>query len=499
MPKKSQDKNILDNIESFIRFANGIDDFSIWVSNEKGAITYSDSINKITGYTSKEINRLPDKIYSIIFEDDVVNVKNSLANFLHDKSRNVLQLKYRIVRKDNSVSWVKESITKEGNTFRNKHSIKGVMVNISELQEEIFSQKKLVNTFRDLNDAKDKFISILSHDLRAPFTSILGFAEILLNEPNLSKSEQTEFLNYISDSSQNQLQLINYLLDWSRLQTGRLKLEPVKLNAQTTVYNCISSLTGNSIRKNIDIQVNIKNSLFVLADERLLMQVINNLLSNAIKFSNQDETVEISADIFSNGLAEFIIKDNGMGISEENKNKIFKVEKSFSTEGTNGEKGTGLGLSLVKEIVEKHGGSIWFYSELGKGSEFHFTIPCTQKIILIVADNPIERKNIEKIIKEGCSSYKLLITENGYEALEFIMESPPSLIIVDQNLPLMSGLHLIETIRKEDRNFRIPIFAIVQKISEEVISVYQSLGVDELFQKPVDLLYFSDVIQKKLN
>lgn len=499
MPKKSQDKNILDNIESFIRFANGMDDFSIWVSNEKGAITYSDSINKITGYTSKEINRLPDKIYSIIFEDDVVNVKNSLANFLHDKSRNVLQLKYRIVRKDNSVSWVKESITKEGNTFRNKHSIKGVMVNISELQEEIFSQKKLVNTFRDLNDAKDKFISILSHDLRAPFTSILGFAEILLNEPNLSKSEQIEFLTYISDSSQNQLQLINYLLDWSRLQTGRLKLDPVKLNAQSTVYNCISSLTGNSIRKNIDIQVNIKNSLFVLADERLLMQVINNLLSNAIKFSNQDETVEISADIFSNGLAEFIIKDNGIGISEENKNKIFKVEKTFSTEGTKGEKGTGLGLSLVKEIVEKHGGSIWFYSELGKGSEFHFTIPCTQKIILVVDDNPIERKKIEKIIHEGCSSYKLLNTENGYEALEFIMESPPSLIIVNQNLPLMSGLHLIETIRKEDRNFKIPIFAIVQKISEEIISAYQNFGVDELFQKPIDEQYFSDTIQRKLN
>ncbi len=499
MPKKSQDKEIHENIENSIRLANGMDDFSFWVSNDKGEITYSDGIIKITGYTPKEINRFPDKIYNIIFEDDLVNVRKSLSDFLPNKSLTVLKITYRINRKDKTISWVKESITKEYDSFRKTHTLKGVLINISEFQEEISSQKALVNTFKDLNDAKDKFISILSHDLRAPFTSILGFAEILINEPNLSKSEQIEFLNYISDSSQNQLQLINYLLDWSRLQTGRLKPDPVKLNAQTTVYNCISSLTGNSIRKNIDIQVNIKNSLYVQADERLLMQVINNLLSNAIKFSNQDETVEISADIFSNGLAEFIIKDNGMGISEENKNKIFKVEKTFTTEGTKGEKGTGLGLSLVKEIVEKHGGSIWFYSELGKGSEFHFTIPCTQKIILIVDDNPLERKKIEKIIQESCSSYKLLIAENGYEALEFILESPPTLIIVNQNLPLMSGLHLIETIRKEDRNFRIPIFAIVQKISEEVIGAYQSLGVDELFQKPIDVQYFSDVIQKKLN
>ena len=150
-----------------------------------------------------------------------------------------------------------------------------VNVNIFKSKEQDLIKK--CEHFGQLNSSKDRFISILSHDLRAPFTSILGFSEILMNEKTLSENEKIEYLNYIHESSQTQLQLINYLLDWSRLHTGRMKIEPHRLNAQKVTYNSVSALTGNAIRKNIEIRVIIDDNIHIEADERLITQVITNL------------------------------------------------------------------------------------------------------------------------------------------------------------------------------------------------------------------------------
>lgn len=354
---------------------------------------------------------------------------------------------------------------------------------------------RLLENYKQLNSSKDRFISMLSHDLRAPFTSILGFSEILINEPNLSYDERLEYLNYINDSSQNQLQLVNYLLDWSRLQTGRIRIEPQRLHAQTIVFNCISSLTGNAIRKNLEIKVHIKDSLYVQADERLLTQVITNIISNAIKFSTEGKTVEVSSDTFNEKFVEFIVKDEGTGISDVNKSKLFKIEKMFSTEGTKGEKGTGLGLSLVKEIIEKHNGNIWFYSEPGLGSEFHFTIPSSPNTILLVENDHRERKLYENILKENFPTFQVIGVKNGYEALSHFLSQLPSLIITDYELPLMNGTQFIQSVRKEDKGSRIPIIALVPELSEEVRRQYQILGIDTVLQKPIDSELFSEKIQ----
>ena len=152
-----------------------------------------------------------------------------------------------------------------------------------------------------------------------------------MNEPELTENEKNEYLNYIHESSQNQLQLINYLLDWSRLQTGRMKIELDRINALSMVFDCIASLTGNAIRKNIDIKTNIPDNIFIKADEKLITLVITNLLSNAIKFSYEHKQIEINAGIFNDDKIEFVVKDSGIGIPEHSKEKLFKVETKFST------------------------------------------------------------------------------------------------------------------------------------------------------------------------
>ncbi|MGA7838922.1 MAG: hybrid sensor histidine kinase/response regulator, partial [Ignavibacteriaceae bacterium] len=397
-----------------------------------------------------------------------------------------LRIVYRIARKDKKNVWLKEIITINRDKKGKPVSSSGSISDVSDLMKADDGLVKSIENLKQLNASKDKFISMLSHDLRAPFTSILGFAEILINEQNLSNTEKLEYLTYIHESSQNQLQLINYLLDWSRLQTGRMKIESQRLHAQSVVFNCVSSLTGNAIRKNIDIKVKVNENIFIQADERLLTQVITNLLSNAIKFSFTDNIIEITADIFNDELIEFIVKDEGLGISEDNKNKLFKIEHMFSTIGTKGEKGTGLGLSLVKEIIEKHKGNIWFYSKFGKGSDFHFTISRSPNIILLV--DPCDEDNIhlEKLIKKNFSDFQVITTTNGYQAMGVVLKKLPSLVITEHEMPLMSGMQLIESIRREEKNYRIPILLVTGFDIETVKKAYQNVSIFDVIQKPVN-------------
>jgi signal transduction histidine kinase len=278
-----------------------------------------------------------------------------------------------------------------------------------------------------------------------------------------------------------------------------MKIESERLNALSIVFNCIASLTGNAIRKNIDIKANIPNNLFIKADEKLISQVITNLLSNAIKFSQENKHIEICAEVFNDDDVEFIVKDYGVGISDNSKDKLFKVEKKFSTQGTKGEKGTGLGLSLVKEIVEKLEGDIWFYSEVDKGSEFHFTVPISQNIILLVDDDQEEKAYLEKIINENYPEYKLIFTDNGYEALTIVANKIPSLIVTKHDIPFMNGIQLLKTIRKREKGFKVPVISIISDISEETKKMYHIYEISALLQKPFDINKIKDNLHSILN
>src|ERR1035437_3684425 len=493
-PKNSE----TDFLYSFIK---QYDSFCLWKTSGKNIDDkeFSENVLKITGYSDRELLELPGGFCSLIVADDITRIKKLYNKLLNNPAEENYSIVYRINDKDQNIVWVKEEIRVQKNISGEIESYHGFIQNVSEFKR---LESLLLNeneNLLQLNKSKDKFISILSHDLRSPFTSILGFTEILMNEPDLTQNEKNEYLNYIHESAQNQLQLINYLLDWSRLQTGRIKIEPERLHAQTLVFNCIASLTGNAIRKNIDIKANVLGNLFIKADEKLISQVITNLLSNAIKFSQENKHVEISGEVFNDDKIEFIIKDQGIGIPDNSKEKLFKVEKKFSTEGTKGEKGTGLGLSLVKEIVEKHNGDIWFYSEVDKGSEFHFTVPSSENIILLVEDDQEEKIYLETIIKKNFPEYKLIVTDNGYEAITIISSKIPSLIVTKHDIPFMDGIQLLKSIRKGEKGFKVPVIAIIYDTPEETKKMYHEYGISALLQKPFDINKFQEKLYSALN
>ena len=226
-----------------------------------------------------------------------------------------------------------------------------------------------------LNSTKDRFFSIIAHDLRNPFHAVSGFSEILLRDYKKLPPEKVErFLTLINKSSVNGGNLLENLLQWSRAQTGKISFEPIQLHLIGIVNNVVDLLEGEAQRKNIEIVQAIELEMMAFVDENMLKTILRNLISNAIKFTPEKGTITIKA-LEKFPLIEISIIDTGVGISSQQMQLLFNVETNISTKGTASESGTGLGLILCKEFVEKNGGKIWVESEVGKGSEFKFTLP----------------------------------------------------------------------------------------------------------------------------
>src|SRR3989339_1760609 len=457
----------------------------------------SESIFNITGYSSDEIKQLPENHYSLIHDEDSSEVRRALIEFESNPQKNYLELTYRIISKDGEPVWVNDQILLE----RDNGKIacrKSTLINISDIKKNEAVLQAQNDSLKDLNVQKDKFISIISHVLRAPFTTLLGFSEILLNESDISEDERNEYLRYIYDASKSQLELINCLLDWSRLQTGRIKVDPVRLNVKSMISTAITPLTGDAVRKNIDVKIDIPPDLNINADERLISQAVYNLTSNAIKFTPEGKEVLVSSSRFKEGMIEIVIKDEGLGIAEENQTKLFKIDQKFSLVGTTGERGSGLGLTLVKEIIDKHGGQIWFYTQLGEGSEFHFTVTESKNVILLVEDDKEIRTQYKNIIEQALPNFEIKFADNGYQAIGLYHDLIPTIIITDHDMQLMNGIQLVEAIQKKESNRTVPIIVIAETISDDISKKYNRLGVDRIITKPLDNDKFIQMIRECL-
>lgn len=236
---------------------------------------------------------------------------------------------------------------------------------------------KIAEDLRQINDTKDKFVSIIAHDVKTPIVALIGYAEILAEDiEELQKSEIKEFASSIVEISKQTIGLLTNLLEWSRLQTGRMEFHPVQMNAFNTAENSISLLASNAEQKNIKIINELDKDTYIYADENMMQSVFNNLLTNAIKFTNRNGGINITSDKCEDMIC-FSVKDNGVGMDAKQKTLLFEMNKSFTTPGTTNEKGSGLGMILCKDFIEKHGGKIWVESSVGIGSEFFFTVPAS--------------------------------------------------------------------------------------------------------------------------
>lgn len=235
---------------------------------------------------------------------------------------------------------------------------------------------------RDLNATKDKFFNIVAHDLKNPFTSLLGATELLFhNIQNMDKEKIRKLAQILNESAKSGYSILLNLLDWSRSQTGTIRMNLQRIDLKKVIEENIADVQLNCIDKEISISSEFSENIYITADKNMLNTVLRNLLSNAIKFTQRGGTVKICGEVRLNEVLVSVI-DNGIGISQENINKLFRIDSKYSRPGTEKELGTGLGLKLSREFVEKLGGKIWVESSENSGSVFTFTIPLLPETVI---------------------------------------------------------------------------------------------------------------------
>ena len=248
-----------------------------------------------------------------------------------------------------------------------EHSAKQLLEVNNELK---ISEEKL----KEVNANKDKFFSILSHDLRSPFTALLGYAQLLEEAfDTLSEEEKKLSISSLHKTARNIFELLTGLLEWSRTQTGRMEFEPEKLELHKIAAETISILEMNAATKKIKLLNRLNKRSYAVADRNMVRTIIRNLLSNAIKFTKGNGKIEITGKTVKNFM-QITVSDTGIGMRKDDIDRLFKIEEHHTTLGTNHKVGTGVGLILCKELVEKNGGKIWVESKIGEGSKFIFTL-----------------------------------------------------------------------------------------------------------------------------
>jgi PAS domain S-box-containing protein len=234
------------------------------------------------------------------------------------------------------------------------------------------------NELKELVASKDKFFSIVAHDLKSPFTALLGYSEMIANEyMEMTKEELKEFAVNMNDVAKKTFTLLENLLEWSRVQTGRMKYSPENVSLFKLSQQVVELYLENARNKGIVIKSRVYPEHEIYADSNMIFTILRNLVSNAVKFTKSNGEIVILSKR-KNDMIEIKVKDNGVGMRDEDMLKLFRIDVHHSDIGTEKEKGTGLGLILCKELVEKNGGEISVQSELGVGSSFIFTLPISK-------------------------------------------------------------------------------------------------------------------------
>lgn len=336
------------------------------------------------------------KAYEYLLKGKIIN--DSVLNAQTTEKISQIQYQYEITQREaDNEHLMKENLNKElqlskKNTFL--FILSGVIAIIALLVGFLYNQNRikrranalleeknnLIEKQKDdlvtLNASKDKFLSILAHDIKNPLSTILGISELMYTENDkLTKEEKAIFTKDIHTLATNLFEIINTLLSWAVSQGGLTAINPQNFNIKALAEKSTRNLKTVAKQKSINILVEGSDEIEVYADSNMLLSVMHNLISNAIKFTFKEGEIKVVIENESTDYAKVSVIDNGIGLTEKSIEKLFRYDKHFLNKGTAGESGTGLGLILCKDFVEKNGGKIWVESEPQKGSKFRFTIP----------------------------------------------------------------------------------------------------------------------------
>lgn len=339
--------------------------------DEKGIQRYvSESCVKILGFSPEELTNIP-VIEKMIHPDDLEKVLRGFEGIVKHNAHGGTQYRHR--HKNGGWVYLEAYGT---NQLDNPH-IQSIVLNVRDITERKEAENALLKSearLSELNATKDRFFSIIAHDLKSPFSNVLGLSEMLEENVRDKNYEQLEQIaKLIRQSSLLAMDLLTNLLEWARAQTGRIQFHPEKVNLKEQAIEAKKFLTNLANQKSIRIHNELSDDILVEADKKMLNTIFRNLISNGIKFTHPGGEIKISCS-GNNQKITVSVSDNGIGMRPETIDGLFKIDHSNSTPGTQRETGTGLGLLLCKEFIDFHQEKIWAESSAGKGSTFYFTL-----------------------------------------------------------------------------------------------------------------------------
>lgn len=527
---KIEDEEFYELKEFYIMFFNDITKFKSTenilfqiTKNIKDLICQTDEFGYIT-YLSPSYNEFLDKeVYaykgvhiSELYKDKYKNIsRDKFFEFIKNNDDNTIIIKmnkndeeFYFETKMNSILDL-ESNNVKGALFISR-DITSRIIYEEELKKE---KERAINASK----AKSEFLANMSHEIRTPLNGIIGMTNLTM-ETNLNK-EQRENLNLVKSSSKTLLKIINNILDLSKIEAGKMEIEEKEFKLRKIMKNTIKIFEPIANDKKIDLELSIEESIEdnLFGDYHKLNQIFNNLISNAIKFTNSGFvkiTIEKEMDILGDNdeNIEYIrcfVEDSGIGIKEEDLNKLFKFFSQVDSSYTKKHQGTGLGLYISKKLAQMLNGNIYVSSVYGQGSRFELKLPLKKSKslyekdkngnrielykkynlkVLLVEDDLISQFMMEKFLKKQRLSYK--IANNGEEAVDIAKKEDFDIILMDIQMPLMDGIEATRIIRQNNK--KVKIIAVTAYATRKDENKFLNLGMDYYIPKPVD---FEDLIR----
>lgn len=328
----------------------------------------------LLGLSAKEHNSrtIDGEVWQIIRKDGTPMPPEEFASVRALKENKLVEnVEMGIKKTQSETTWINVSAIPVVND-------NGVIISYTDITEKIIHEQALLaynKELQDINRTKDKLFSIISHDLKNPFATLLGFSDLLLKNfhkytPEKIKSQ----IQIIHDVSANTFKFLEDILMWARAQSNRIQFQPENIDLFDSIHKMALEMQALAQKKLIIIETHVAKDICIIADYSMLQTVLRNLISNAIKYTPHNGRIVVSAMVKENQCI-ISVEDNGIGIDSDRQEQLFDLNNNFSTNGTDNEPGSGFGLILCKEFVEKQGGQIWFRSQVDQGSVFSFSLP----------------------------------------------------------------------------------------------------------------------------
>ena len=501
--------------EHRLRLSQTYANIGTWDWNIKtGELFWSERIAPMFGGYDGSLETSYDNFINAIHIDDRANVIDAIDKAINQEEE--YSIEHRVVWKNGNVRWLKEQGGVERDENGEPFRMLGVVQDVTKeklLNEEIQHARNLAE---QANTAKSHFLSSMSHELRTPLNGILGFAQILGSDSQLTKV-QTDAASQIEKSGWHLLELINDVLEFSKIESGKINLDIKDVEIVSLIEECIDICKPIAQQFNTKISTNILNELLtVRADQTRIKQCLINLLSNAIKYNKKDGAVLITAAEINSKKIIISVKDNGQGMTKEQLEHLFESFNRLGRENDNIE-GTGIGLVITKRLIEAMDGQISVQSEAGSGSTFtielysgaksiqretetprptpvltkkeQFSTTTTKPKVLYIEDNPVNIKLVERVLKTH-ANVELLTAHSGSIGYQLATSSAPDIVLLDMSLPDIDGREVFLKLQNNDATKDVPVIAFSADANQESIDDALKLGFKHYLTKPLNISDF---------